>query len=318
MPAPAAPAPLYLHLAGVMEKMIARQALQPGAKLPSVREFGRQQRVSVPTALHAYALLEDRGLVEARPKSGYYVRSRHLETLATPVTPARPVRIADLASTDVFDWLLDHSAPNATPFGAALPSPALLPGERLARIMSAAARRLGPASSSYDFAPGFFPLRREIARRAMASGCTLGPDDLIVTVGTTEAVYLALRATCEPGDTVLLESPGYFGFVRQLRQMRLKAIPIPVDANHGMDLDAVAAALRRTRVSACIVTANFQNPIGCLMPDARKRDLVRLLADQGVAIIEDDIYGDLPHRGSRPRALKSYDPDGSVLLCSSF
>jgi len=171
---------------------------------------------------------------------------------------------------------------------------------------------------AYDMPPGSESLRREIARRSLEWGCALKTEDFIVANGATEAVSLALRATCEPGDTVVVESPVYFGFASLLRELRLNALPIPVDSVTGIDLEALEKALRRTRVAACVLIPTFQNPVGYAMPDERRKQLVRMLAKRGVPIIEDDIYGDLQHRGSRPRCLKAFDPDGLVMLCGSY
>jgi DNA-binding transcriptional MocR family regulator len=166
--------------------------------------------------------------------------------------------------------------------------------------------------------PGSESLRHEIARRSLEWGCALKADDFIVTVGATEAESLALSVVCKPGDTVIVESPTYFGLARLLRELRLKALPVPVDSTNGIDLDAVQSALRRNRVSACVLIPNFHNPVGFAMPDERKKQLVRMLAGRGIPIVEDDIYGDMQHQGARPRCLKAFDTDGSVILCSSY
>ncbi|MGE0703561.1 MAG: PLP-dependent aminotransferase family protein, partial [Vicinamibacterales bacterium] len=134
----------------------------------------------------------------------------------------------------------------------------------------------------------------------------------------TEALALALQATCAPGDTVLVEAPTYFGLASMLRERGLRALPVPIDSATGLDFDKVEQAIRRTRVAACVLIPNFHNPVGCLLPDERKRALVRLLAGREIPIIEDDIYGDLQHEGTRPRCLRAEDTDGSVLLCGSF
>jgi DNA-binding transcriptional MocR family regulator len=313
------PGPLYLRLAGVLEGMILHQSLRPGDRVPSVRQFGRQQNVSVPTAMNAYSALEDRGLIEARPKSGYFVKARESDIVRTPVWDRQVRKVTDFASLDPLDTILsDHSNPAFVPLGAALPSPALLPGEKLARAMGAIARRSPEASVAYDVVPGSESLRRELARRSLDWGCAFQADDFMVTNGCTEAISLALRATCAPGDTVAVETPTYFGIANALRDLRLKALPIPVDSVSGLDLECLGKSLRKTKIAACVVIPNFQNPVGSLMPEERKKALVQLLAPRGIPIIEDDIYGDLQHQGSRPRCLKAFDPDGSVLLCGSF
>lgn len=311
--------PVYQRLADLLAGLIQARALQPGDRVPSVRAFSRQQRVSVPTALHAYATLETRGLIEARPKAGFFVRAQRADALREPrVAPARP-RITDFAGLDPLATVLgDSSHPGLVPLGAAVPSGALLPAQALNRTMGVIARRLGDSSLAYDVAPGSDALRRVLARRSLEWGGRLVPDDLVVTNGCTEALSLALQATCRPGETVLVEAPTYFGVASMLRDRGLRALPVPIDSTLGLDPRRVEEAMRRTRVAACLLIANFHNPVGCLMPDDRKRALVRLLAERGVPIIEDDIYGDLQHEGSRPRCLKADDLDGGVLLCGSF
>jgi DNA-binding transcriptional MocR family regulator len=311
--------PIYLQLADSLESMIHRRSFRPGDRLPSVRQFSRERRVSIPTAFHAYTTLETRGLIEGRPKSGFYVTARRSDAIPGLLLSAASPRVSNLAQTDPLDLMRhDEYEPGIVPFGTAVPSPDILPGVRLARIMAATARRLGAAGANYGSLEGALALRRETARRSLSAGLSLGPDDLAVTLGATEAIGLALRAVCAPGDTVVVESPTFFGLLRQLREMGLKALPIPVDPAEGIDLDALAAALHRTRVSALLLVPNFHNPVGFQMPDARKRELIRLAASRGLPIIEDDIYGDMPHQGARPHALKAFDQEGIVIHCGSF
>jgi DNA-binding transcriptional MocR family regulator len=311
--------PVYVQLADSLEEMIRRRSFHPGDRVPSVRQFSREQRVSIPTALHAYATLEARGWIEARPKSGFYVCSRLSDTIPQLLQPTTSPRISDLAETDPLDLLpCDEYEPEKVHFGTAVPSPDLLPGLRLARIMAGVTRRLGVKGANYGPLAGAPELRREIARRSLSAGLRITPDDLVITLGATEAIALALRAVCMPGDTVIVESPTFFGLLRQLREMGLKALPIPVHATEGIDLDALARALGKNRVGALLLVPNFHNPVGFVMPDARKQELVRLAASRNLPVIEDDIYGDMPHHGVRPRALKAFDPNGIVIHCGSY
>ena len=312
--------PVYLKLANALEGMIANRSLRPGERVPSVRQFSRQQNVSVPTALQAYATLETRGLIEARPKSGFYVRARLSDLIREPrmTFPATPRSIQLGVDDPVASLLADHADKRLVPLGAALPSAELLPGVRLARIVAAIGRRLGAESVGYDVSPGHESLRRELSRRSLDWGCALHADDFIVTVGATEAVSLALRAVCKPGDTVAVESPTYFGLASMLRELQLKALPIPVHSATGMDLGVMERALRKTRVAACVVIANFHNPIGFVMPDENKRRLVELCARRDIPLIEDDTYADLQHEGPRPRSLKAFGDADSIVLCGSY
>jgi len=312
--------PIYQKLAGRLEEMIHSRSLRPGDRVPSVRQFSRQQRVSVPTALQALVTLETRGLIEARPKSGFYVRARLVEQVRQAASDAQvTAKAVDLAGPDPVASLMTNPGNSVlAPLGAALPSPELLPGSKLALIVGRVARRLGPEGVCYDMPPGSEVLRRELSRRSLEWGCSLKAEEFVVTNGCTEAMSLALRATCVPGDTVAVESPTYFGLVCMLRELGLRALPIPTDSVRGADPDALERMLRRTRVSACVLIPNFNNPTGALMPEENKQRLVKFLASREIPLLEDDLYGDLQHRGNRPCCLKAFDRDGSVLLCSSF
>ena len=311
--------PIYLRLADSLEAMIRSRSFRPGDRIPSVRQFSREQRVSIPTAMHAYATLESRGHIEARPKSGFFVCARFTDSIPEPLSSPVLPRVSDLAHTDILSLFrkFDYD-PAKVGFGSAVPSPDLLPGVRLARVMSRVARRLGASGGNYGPAQGPLILRREIARRSLSAGLNLTPDDLCITLGATEAIALALQAVCSPGDTVVVESPTFFGLLRQLRELGLKALPIPVDANEGIDLDALALALAKTRVSALLLIPNFHNPVGFAMSDRNKKELVRIAASRNLPIIEDDLFGDISHQGARPHTLKAFDPTGTVILCSSF
>lgn len=129
---------------------------------------------------------------------------------------------------------------------------------------------------------------------------------------------LALRAACRQGDTVAIESPAYFNFLQLLAQLDLRALEIPASPGEGMSLEALTYALDHNPVQACMVITNFNNPLGGLMPDPRKQQLVELLETRGIPLIEDDIYGDLSFADQRPSVAKAWDRTGNVLLCSSF
>lgn len=312
-------APVYQQLATRLEGMIQSHSLRAGDRMPSVRQFSSQQRVSVPTALQAYVTLEMRGLIEARPKSGFYVRTRLADLAPEPEKSSTVPKVSEYKISDPMESLLsDLADPRIIPLGAALPGAELLPGLKLTRMMATIGRRLGAASVNYDVVPGSEVFRRELARRSLDWGCALKADDFMVTVGATEAVSLALRAVCKPGDTVVVESPTYFGFAGMLRELQLKALPIPVHSSNGMDLEILEKALRKTRVAACLLVPNIHNPVGFIMPDESKRAVIALCAGRGIPIIEDDTYADLQHEGVRPRCLKAYDPGDAVILCGSY
>jgi DNA-binding transcriptional MocR family regulator len=314
-----AEAPRYVRLAETVAKLIGAGTLRPGERVPSVRKAAQQHRVSVTTVLEAYVQLESRGLIEARPKSGYFVRPQLLRAVPEPVTSrppraASPVRVASLQSR-LFDAA---RMPELVPFGAAYPGTENLPAAKLSRIMAAVTRQAGPAGLAYDMPPGAELLRRQVARRALEAGSQLTPEEIITTCGGTEALALCLRAVAKPGETVAVESPTYFGVLQAIEGLGLKALEIPTHPRHGMDVDALEITLRRTRIAACLAVTNFSNPLGSLMPEAHKQRLLELLTRREIPLIEDDINGELVHEGPRPRTVHSYDRAGLVLLCGSF
>jgi DNA-binding transcriptional MocR family regulator len=314
-----AEAPLYLQLADNVEGLIAAGTLRAGDRVPSVRSLSRQHRVSVPTVVQAYTLLESRRVIEARPKSGFYVRPRLAASLNEPALSNRRPAVRDLTGfLPMMSMLHDIADPRLVPLGGAIPGADLLPLDKLARITATIARRETRAAVAYDPAPGCPRLRKELSRRSLDWGCCLDADRFVLTNGTTEALHLALRAVTKPGDTVLVESPGYYGLLHILGQLHLKALPVPADAASGLSLDQTAAALARGKVAAIALTPNFGNPLGSLMPEANRRALLALASRHGIPVIEDDIYGDLPHEGARPPCLKSLDTEDHVILCSSF
>ncbi len=320
LPSPRTPA-LYEQVADKIEKLIRSGAIRAGDKIPSVRRAGVQHGVSITTAVQAYLTLEDRGLIEARPKSGFFVSSRFCDrvlepTISRPGHSATRVEVGSLQSR-IFDAA---RMPDVVPFGAAYPGPENLPLAKLSRIMASVARSAGVRGINYDMPPGSEELRRQIARRSLDSGGNLSPDEIITTCGGTEALALCLRAVTKPGDVVAVESPTYFGVLQAIEQLGLKALQIPTHPRDGMDLDALERALkgRRIAVSACLAVPNFSNPLGSLMPGENKRRLLEILVKRGVPLIEDDINGALSHSGEQPRVVQSYDRSGLVLLCGSF
>jgi DNA-binding transcriptional MocR family regulator len=310
---------LYEQLAEELTGLIGTGSLRPGDRLPSVRLLSDQRGVSISTVLQAYLLLESRGFVETRPQSGHYVRATRLALVPEPRPPrvrtqATRVSVADLIGR-VYGAARD---PDMVLLGAGYMSPALLPTERLNRGMAAVARAAGGAGIAYDPPPGLPALRRQIARRAADCGVALVADDIVTTIGAMEALHLCLRAVAQAGDAIVVESPAYYGALQLIESLGMRALEVPANAGTGIDLDLLEAALRQPRVKACLLVTNFSNPLGALMPDEAKRELVRLLARREVPLIEDDIYGDLHFDGARPRPARAFDRQGLVMLCGSF
>jgi DNA-binding transcriptional MocR family regulator len=309
----------YEQVAAGIADLIESGALRPGDPLPSVRELSRQRSVSITTVLQGYYVLEARGLIEARPRSGFYVRAHLPAVLLEPEISSPPSDPADVSVRELVMMILrDACNSRLIPLGAAHPNPALTATGKLNRILAALTRQSSDAGATYDIPPGPESLRAQIARRAAATGCSLSPDDIVTTSGCSDAMNLCLRAVCRPGNTVAIESPICFDTLQYLEVLGLKAVEIPTHPRDGISLEALRFAITQMPVHACIVISNFNNPLGSCIPDDNKRELVRLLAAHGIPLIENNIFGEICFDGQSPTVAKAYDRKGLVMLCSSF
>lgn len=311
--------PLYSQVADRLEGLVERGTFRVGERLPSVRNLSREWEVSITTVMQAYRVLENRGVIAARPQSGFYVQPRFNALTPGPAKAAFTAPPCEVSLDSlVLRILQDSQNPRLMPLGAAIPDPALLPARKLHRTLSAIARRQCHRAMGYELTPGSKELRAAIARRSVGHGCALSPDDLVITLGGQEALSLALRAVCKPGDTVAVESPTYYGILQMIESQNLRALEIPTCPRDGISLQALRYAIEHHSPQAVISIPTYNNPLGFLMPEANKKELVELLAAHDIPLIEDDIYGELGFDEDRARTCKAFDRTDSVLLVSSF
>ncbi|MGC3964193.1 MAG: PLP-dependent aminotransferase family protein [Rhodocyclaceae bacterium] len=316
--------PLYLQLASHYRSAIEGGTLTPGSRMPSVRTLTQLHAVSLSTALQACRHLEDAGWLEARPRSGYFVRRPRRMAMA-PVVEPDPARAPDPAQfVGIHDRVSDFIAkcemyPVKVNLAVAFGSPDAYPTDAL-RTAAARALRHHPDVLVSPVPPhGDKTFRTVLARRALASGMQLTPDDVLVTHGCTEAINLALRAVTQPGDTVAVESPTYYGLLQILESLGLRSIEIPTSPQHGISVDALELALRtQPGIRAVVVIPNFQNPLGSVMPDEAKARLAALCHEHDVALIEDDTYGALADDDRPLKAVKHWEREGNVIHCASL
>jgi DNA-binding transcriptional MocR family regulator len=310
---------LYEKLADDIEALVTQGVYRPGEKIPSVRRTSQHHRLSITTVLRAYALLESRGVIESRPQSGYIVRPQG-PAVAAELAPSKPLAIS--ASVDVSRLVLSTlrsiRSDEAVPLGSPYPDPSAFPYQRINQYANAIARRPGLWHGSEELPPGARPLIGQIAKRYLENGLTIDPNEIVITVGATEAINLCLQAVAKPGDVIAVESPTFYAMLHAIERMGMRAIEVATHPREGIDLGALADILKSQKIGACMVMPNFQNPLGFQMPDDKKRELVELLARYDVPAIENDVYHELYYGHSHPTALKSYDEKGLVLHCASF
>lgn len=309
----------YEKLADEVAALIRSGVLAPDDRLPSVRQACISYGVSPATVFKAYYLLEDRGLIQARERSGYYVREHARTPLAEPGMMvhrggATEVDVSEL----VFSVLGSLKNPHTVPFGSAFPSAELFPLQRLARSMGQSLRRLSPHDVIADQTDGNAELKRQIALRYMLSAVHLPMEELVITNGAMEALNLCLQSVTQPGDLVAIEAPAFYAALQVLERLKLKAVEIPVHPRDGINLDDLEHSLATLPIKACWFMSSFQNPLGASLSDERKQRLSDLLHQHQVPLIEDDVYTELYFGAHPPRPLKSYDRDGLFMHCSSF
>jgi DNA-binding transcriptional MocR family regulator len=311
----------YQTLAENLRKQIDTKTYRPGDRLPSVRELATGHGFSMETVLHALRVLENNGFVEARVRSGFYVRESKLSSFAPPSKTATVFRAKNVALRALRHQIIAFgTSTNVVPLGLGLLSSEILPTRRLAQTVAAVARRYPVEVTSQAAVSGTESLRQQLAQRAGAWGCFLSPDDFVITCGASEALHLALRALGEPGDIILVESPCYFGILESIENLGMRVVELATDPQEGIDLVELEDVLKRfKRVAACVLVTNYSNPLGFSLSTSNKRNLVQLLARFGVPLVEDDIFGEL-HRpeNERPKVAKSFDNDGSVILVGSL
>jgi DNA-binding transcriptional MocR family regulator len=311
--------PAYLALANSLETQVLANVFRPGDRLPSVRTLCGDHRLSMETVLHTLRVLEDRGLVEAKPRSGFYIKFRNLlpEPLAQPLRlESAPVEVSKLR----YQAFSIGNSRDVIPLSTAVPSPEILPTAKLGRMISALTRSATAEIIGYADPAGHHKLRKQLARRSGDWGCIMKPEDFIVTNGAVEALSLALRTVCPPNSAVFVESPTYYGILEMIENLGLRVVELPTDPRTGVSPDDIEQAIQSIpKIGACLLVTSYSNPLGCTMSVEKKKRLVSILAKHQIPLIEDDIYGDLcPPGERRPVAAKAFDTNGLVLLCSSI
>jgi DNA-binding transcriptional MocR family regulator len=310
---------LYMQVADGLEKMIAEDVLKIGDKLPSVRILSEEFGISTGTAFQAYYHLEGRGLIESRPKSGYYVRFNHhsfpeLPSLLQPDAFSHDVSVKEMINS----IYTDIAATDVINFALAVPDASLLPCAKMNKSVVYALRNTKDHCINYEHTQGNIELRKEIARLAFNWGGKVKPDDVIVTSGCLEAITMCLKAVTKYGDTVAVECPTYFGIYQAIENLGLKVVEISSDPITGIDLNCLQKTIKNSSIKACVFIPNFNNPTGSCMPDENKKKLVEIITRNNIPLIEDDIYGELYFGNTRPRTCKYYDTKGLVMHCSSL
>ncbi len=286
-----------------------------------MRHFSRQLGVNTATVNRAYWKLENEGLLECRPQSGFFVKSAAshypLELKSQPTTAPIPgIHTMALDKKTMGEVTLFFGHKDIT-LGTPFPHVSTIPAE-LGRCLDRARKNMDPQLYCFPLPNGVKEIRVQLARHHLNMGLNFSPDDFVITSGGMESLFLSFLSVVNPGDVVAVSSPYFLGISMLLNNLRVKIVNIPSDPQTGMDLDVLRKVLKKHDIKACYAMPNFSNPIGCSMPDENKKALVEMLSAKDIPLIENDTYSDIYFGEVRPKPAKAYDKRGLVMLCSSF
>ncbi len=309
---------LYQRIASELKEKIDQGLFRAGERLPSVRQMSKRMGISVSTVVSAYQLLEQRQVIEARSRSGFYIGvTEHTHPMVPPGSKGlRPARL-HISETIGNIFSLAQSK-QLTHFDIGVPHSSYQPHTALKAAANRVIRHQFNRGLNISTTPGDLELRRQIAMRMIPAGCLVSPEQIVITNGCQEALLLSLQTLASPGDVVAVESPCYYGFLLALESLGLQVVNIATDPCTGLDLDALAQAASKWPIRACICASSYSNPTGGSMSDDSKKRLLDIAGRYRFSIIEDDILGELSHSGERQSAIKAFDSDERVIYCSSF
>ncbi|MFZ6655166.1 PLP-dependent aminotransferase family protein [Undibacterium sp. TJN19] len=315
--------PLYRQLAEHYLTAIRSGTLNVGDRMPSVRKLMQLHGVSLSTALQLCRQLETEGWLEARPRSGYFVRLPRRVRLVpaqepqigNAIDPAQFIGIHEQVSEIIALGQRQVKCNLARATGGQ----GLYPHQQLRALTLSTLRRFPELLTKAITPGGNRELKAALAKRALDSGISTSSDQIVITNGCIEALNLALRAVAQAGDVIAVESPTFYGLLQVLESLGMKALEIPTSPSTGISIEALELAMRTyDNIKAVVVVPHLQNPLGSIMPDQHKQKLVALCEAQKIPLIEDDSYSALADGDRIPTALKHWDHSGNVIFCASM
>jgi len=307
------PTPLTDQVEARLCELMASGRLPAGARLPSIRQLASTLAVSPQTIVTAYDRLAARGQIDSRGTAGFFVRAA-----AAPSDEAA-AQLLEAGEEQEPVWLAQQA--NDQRAGRLLASSGALPAAWLQDAIPAAAVQRALANSAAGLASrcppqGLPELRERIALLMRAQGMPVDAGRILTTYGATHAIDLICRAFLQPGDTVLVEDPGYFLMFGRLRQQGLRIVPITRRVD-GIDLAELEAACREHRPRLLFVQSVLHNPTGWGSSPGNLHRLLTLAQQHGFLIAEDDVHGHF-HPGQATTRLAALAGFERVIYFSSF
>ncbi len=297
-----------------LKTQIENGLFNPNQRFYSIRYLMESETISLATANRVFQELESERLIYSQSRSGYFV-SEDIQGEALQVTLASNLPDQKVSH---LNFPTNSQQKKKISFESAVLDEAFTPKSLLNRILVSISKSENLAHARLIPPPGLTDLRRGIARLMQTRGVVCRPDDVLITAGDGAAFELALRAVTNPGDSVAIESPTYFGILQAIEKVGLNAIEILTDPHNGICLNDLRDVVHKNRIACVFLNPTLHNPLGFTMSNENRRLLMNFLNMKKIVLIEDDVFYDLYDEKNQLRPIKSFDEKGIVIYCSSF
>lgn len=294
-----------------IREQLASRALVPGERLPSIRQMAERLEVAKNTVVEAYDRLAADGVLTAKRGSGFYVCG-HLPPLS--LTDAKTTRDRSIDPLWIIRQSLEAESDMLRPGCGWLP-PTWLPDEEIRRTLRRVSKEQQAGLLEYGHPYGHLALREQLGRRLGERGVAATSRQIILADSGTQAIDLICRFLLEPGDTVLIDDPGYFNFQALLRAHRVQLVAVPY-TEQGPDVQAMEKLLVQHKPRLYLTNTVFHNPTGAVLSPIVAHRVLKLAEDHDLLIIEDDIYAEFAQNTSP--LLASFDGLNRVIHAGSF
>ncbi|OTG95771.1 PLP-dependent aminotransferase family protein [Acinetobacter sp. ANC 3832] len=308
----------YQTLAHQLTQKIYNGELAVGQRLSSLRQFAEQQKVSLNTAKNCYELLEAQGLIYVKNKMGYYVKPQQDQQVQLPTHHDFKSKAREVSNLELQIEIQEASINNKLiHLGSIQLSPNLVPAEALRRSIQRALKHSKPEDFLYSDRQGHQHLREALSHHWAEDGFYIAKEDIYISNGCMPALSVMVQSLTQIGDSIIVPTPNFNGQLQLLAVLKRKIVEIPANTD-GFDLERLEQAMQNSGAKVCLLTANYQNPLGFCLSNAEKEKVAQLAAKYQCYVIEDDIYAECTYSLNRPLPIKYWDQQGYIIYCGSI
>lgn len=307
----------YQQLAQQIAHKIYQGELAIGQRLLSLRQFSEHHQISLNTAKSCYELLEAQGYVYVKNKSGYFVKAKKQPFVDEPKHLDFVAKAREVSNLDLQIEILESAISNdLIHLGSIQLSPNHVPVEALRRSIQRALKHSKPEDFLYSERQGHIHLREALSEHWAEDGFFIAKEDIYICNGCMPALSVVLQNLTQQGDSVIIPTPNFNGQLQLLAVLKRKIIELPAHTQ-GFDLKRLEEAMKSSTAKVCLLTVNYQNPLGFCLTNAEKEQIAKLAEKYKCYVIEDDIYSECTFGSTRPLPIKYWDKAGYVILCGS-